>query len=141
MDRFGFAVAGGDLNGDGIDDLAIGIPGYDISVVSGAGGWIQAASAGSVAVIPGEVPVRGVFEFAAFRNRPSCHQNVGSTPGLDTDRAEAGDRYGYSLAAGDFDGDGADDLAIGIPFEVTASSTSVYPDGGAVEVLPGYVYP
>ena len=32
-------------------------------------------------------------------------------------RAEAGDLFGSALAAGDFDGDGFDDLAVGVPDE------------------------
>ena len=43
-----------------------------------------------------------------------------------------GDWFGYSLAAGDFDNDGDDDLAIGIRFDDAAG-----PDAGAVAVMLG----
>ena len=47
---------------------------------------------------------------------------------------KANDRFGRSLASGDFDGDGFADLAIGIPDEQLAGAGS--PEG-AVEVLFG----
>ncbi len=47
--------------------------------------------------------------------------------------AEAGDLFGASLASGDFDGDGFDDLAIGAPGEGIGAKA----DAGAVNVLYG----
>lgn len=46
---------------------------------------------------------------------------------------ESGDRFGWSLAAGNFDGDGYDDLAISAPFEDKGSIVDV----GAVSVVFG----
>lgn len=46
---------------------------------------------------------------------------------------EAGDRFGSALAAGDFDGDSYDDLAIGVPYEDVAG----VPEAGSVVVLFG----
>src|SRR5687767_9170258 len=46
---------------------------------------------------------------------------------------EAGDAFGGSLAAGDFDGDGYDDLAIGVPTEDVGSAV----DAGAMVVVYG----
>src|SRR5690606_17825016 len=37
-DRFGSALAVGDFNGDGYDDLAIGSPGERVNGIDGAGG-------------------------------------------------------------------------------------------------------
>jgi hypothetical protein len=37
--------------------------------------------------------------------------------GIDHEQAEASDQFGLRLAAGDFDGDGDADLAVGAPFE------------------------
>lgn len=49
------------------------------------------------------------------------------------DSSEAFDNFGQSLATGDFDNDGFDDLAIGVPFEDIGSITNA----GAVNVLYG----
>ena len=50
------------------------------------------------------------------------------------DGAEAGDQFGSALAVGDFEGDGFDDLAVGVPGE----DVGPIPDAGAVDVLPGF---
>lgn len=44
---------------------------------------------------------------------------------------ESGDRFGSALAAGDFNGDGKDDLAVGMPGENFGGATET----GIVEVL------
>jgi hypothetical protein len=46
---------------------------------------------------------------------------------------EEGDEFGSSLAAGDFNNDGFDDLAAGAPFEAVGSAGGA----GAVSVIPG----
>lgn len=79
---FGHALAAGDFDGDGFDDLAIGAPGEDVSGHDHAG--------------------------AVFVLR-------GSASGLLEGAAHKGDWFGHALAAGDFDGDGEHDLAIGAP--------------------------
>lgn len=107
-DRFGHAVAAGDFDGDGFDDLAIGIPQED-------------DNAGGVAVLHGSDA--GITS----RGNQLWQQD---SPGLGTVREE-GDRMGYALATGDFDGDGADDLAAGAPGENEHS--------GIAHVLPGVV--
>jgi hypothetical protein len=58
------------------------------------------------------------------------------------DSAEPEDQLGTALAAGDFDGDGNEDLAIGAPFEdLTGLSISLsHPNAGAVNVLYEDVY-
>lgn len=95
-DRFGFAVAVGDFNGDGYADVAASAPHED------QGG---ATDSGNVAVLhggPGALPAgwdEVVTELSAHGPR------------------ESGDRAGYTLAAGDFDGDGFADLAVGVPYE------------------------
>jgi len=113
-DNFGDALAVGDFDGNGRDDLAIGVPAESIGKL-----W----AAGAVNVIYG-TPVG----LKAKGNQLWSQDSLGLE-----DEAETGDRFGSALAAGDFDGNGADDLAIGIPFESFASF--IY--AGMVQVLYG----
>jgi hypothetical protein len=86
-DRFGEALAAGDFDGDGFDDLAIGATGDD-----GTGTVLVVYGSGHSLIFPDH------WHFD--------QDDVGELP-------EAGDRFGEALAAGDFDGDGYADLAIG----------------------------
>ena len=106
-DSFGEALATGDFNNDGFEDLAIGVPGENTDV-------------GAVNVIYGG-PSGGL---AAPGNR-TWNQNSVSIAG----QAGAGDNFGQALAAGHFNNDGFEDLAIGVPGENT--------DVGAVNVIYG----
>ena len=113
-DQFGAAVAVGDFNGDGFDDLAVSAPFADVS------GF---ADAGSVHVIYGS-------EDGLRANKDQrWHQN---SEGVEDDN-EFGDQFGMSLASGDFDGNGRDDLAIGVPFE---DIDDIF-DAGRVHILYG----
>src|SRR6185312_8411943 len=49
------------------------------------------------------------------------HQNIA---GIE-DSAEAGDQFGHSLAAGDFNGDSYDDLAIGVVGEDSSGAVAI----------------
>ncbi len=113
-DRFGWAVAVGDFNNDNRDDLAIGAPGEAIGSIS----------AGSVSIL------YGASGGLTATGNQLFHQD--STGILET--AEQGDRFGASLAAGDFDGNGYDDLAIGVPNEKVGSVQNA----GGVQVLYSY---
>jgi hypothetical protein len=130
-DELGYSVTFGDLNGDSIDDLVVGVPGDDYNrYVSGRN--TPVSNAGSVRVTYGEEPIGE--DFMDFDARP-LFPFTGS-PARASD-AEAGDKYGSSVAVGDFNGDGIDDLASGVPFEDVLRSNGSYLDGGAVEVMPG----
>jgi hypothetical protein len=114
-DYFGRALAAGDFNGDGVSDLAIGIPWEDIGTVR---------NAGAIQILYGS-------ETAGFGANNFVSQE-GFANGEDIRGAvEENDFFGWSLAVGDFDGDEAADLAIGVPGEDIGNIA----DAGAVNIL------
>lgn len=117
-DRFGTALAAGDFDCDGVDDLAIGAPGTE--VVKDGYGYTKA---GAAYVVYG---VRG-----AGLTGPSVMlaQEVSGLDGI----LESQDWLGLSLAAGNFGKGKCDDLAIGVPGEDVVGEA----DGGAVNVVYG----
>ncbi len=113
-ESFGFALAAGDFNGDGNDDLAIGVVGEDTGGIAGAG------AVNLIFGSPDGLDAEG---------NQVWHQD---SPGI-KDSVESGDSFGMSLAAGDFNGDGFIDLAIGVPHEDIDGSDIA----GAVNLLYG----
>jgi hypothetical protein len=126
-DRFGSALATGDFNGDGFDDLAISAPGEDID---------GRADVGYVIVVSGSV--HGL-DFNAVTDWWESKLSLVSIMSPKSIFSEAGDRLGVKMAAGDFNGDGVDDLAIGVPGQDinTFPIWQVIPDVGAVLVIYG----
>ena len=114
-DLFGFELAAGDFADDGADDLAIGVFGEEVESQN---------EAGAVQIVYG-VAGSGL----SFSGNQFWHETLADAGGF----TEAGDHFGEVLAAGDLDGDGADDLAIGAP----AEDVSFHPDAGAVTILKG----
>ena len=117
-DRFGSALAAGDFNGDGYMDHAIGVPGEGIS---------SRHETGAVHVVWGG-PQSGLM--TAFSKL--WHQDSAGVPGIN----EVDDHFGAALAAGDFNGDGYHDLAIGAPNEDIGSIRNA----GLVTILYGSMY-
>ena len=111
-DEFGASVASlGDLDGDGVDDLAVGAPG------DGSGsGWHSGAA------------------WVLFLNpngTVKSHQKIGDGLGGFADTLGRSDSFGASVARlGDLDGDGVADLAVGAPYHDGVNSFE-----GAVWVL------
>jgi hypothetical protein len=113
FDQFGAALAGGDFDADGPKDLAIGVPGAVVGGIDGAGTVIilDGSASGLVAVGQG------------------FHQD---SPGVGSS-LEPFDSFGETLAVGDFNNSGTEDLAVGAPFEGVGAVTGA----GAVNVLYG----
>jgi hypothetical protein len=94
-ERFGAALAIGDFDEDGHGDLAVGVP-NEITPGGGAVNVLYGTSSGLTAV-----------------GDQFWHQDAPGIAGV----SRSFDGFGFALAAGDLDGDGADDLAIGVPRE------------------------
>ncbi|MET8049930.1 FG-GAP repeat protein [Streptosporangium sp. NPDC005286] len=108
-DFFGEALASGDFNADGHADLAIGVPGEGLTENQRAMDYGD----GTVHVVYGSR--------AGLRTAVSETWSQRSLKG----EPRYFDRFGAALAAGDLNGDGDDELAIGVPGE------------NAVQVLAG----
>ncbi len=117
--RFGNVLATGDLDGNGKDDLAIGVPRFDIN----SGGLKE--DAGEVAVVYGAGGIGLDLDRAEIWTQDAI---------LGSANDEAFDKFGTAIAIGDFDGDGIEDLAVGHPGEVPSFTPS-----GAATVMMGAV--
>lgn len=111
-------TSSGDFNGDGAQDIAIGIPGKNL------GRWVDA---GQVSVMYGNVNTG-----LGTRNNQLWDLNRPGVRGNPRDF----DLFGSSLAVGDFNFDGFDDLAIGAPGKEAPGDLE---GAGAVTVLYGSI--
>ena len=112
---FGNELAAGDFDGDGADDLAIGAPGTPVS---------GQQTAGATHVVYGS---RG------RRPRYGVARDVGRGARSRPETSKPTTSWAHALAAADFDSDGRDDLAIGVPFADVAG----FATAGEVLVLRG----
>ena len=80
----------------------------------------------SSVIVPPTVVPAGSFRM--------CRSGTGLSPGQNSiaGTSEVDDKFGFALAAGDFDGDGRADLAIGSPGEALGLSNELT-DSGAVD--------
>ena len=99
-DYFGYSLESGDFNGDQCDDLAVGIPWEDIDGIS---------NSGAVQIFYGTMG--GLM--MSINLSELIHQDSPGVP----DVVEESDWFGYALDSGDYNGDGFDDLAVGVPWE------------------------
>jgi hypothetical protein len=105
----------GDFNGDGVGDLAVGVPLEDLS---------SATDAGGVNVIYG---AQGTG-LTSTGNQFITESDVGNGVSPATN-----DYFGFVVAAADFNGDGYSDLAVGAPFATEAGRQFA----GVVYAFPG----
>jgi hypothetical protein len=120
-DFFGESLFSGDFNSDGKYDLAIGVPEESLDSMG---------AAGAVEVIYGS-------SSGLSATSPKVDQFWKQGANGVEDTAETGDRFGWSLFSGDFNGDGKDDLAIGVPYEVIVTEGVTKYGAGGVEVIYG----
>ncbi|TDD62654.1 hypothetical protein E1263_02755 [Kribbella antibiotica] len=113
-DQFGTSLATGDFNNDGRSDLVVGVPGESIT---------DQGAAGTVNVI------YGAAAGLTSAGNQVINQSTDGVPG----NWEKNDLFGQSVAAGDFNNDGRDDLAVGVPGENDGDTR----DAGAVNVTYG----
>ncbi|HEV2818747.1 MAG TPA: FG-GAP-like repeat-containing protein, partial [Allosphingosinicella sp.] len=109
FDHAGASVsAAGDVNGDGYDDLIVGVPGADLS--SGNDG-------GEAFIVFGKASGFGPIDLATMTARD----------GFEIQGAEPGDLAGTGIgAAGDVNNDGYDDIIVGSPGALGSNEGAAY---------------
>jgi hypothetical protein len=117
----GRSYTSGDFNADGYADLVITVYLEDVDGIHDAGAvHVLYGSSGGLQVLGGAVA-------------PDDQYWTENTPGMSGDGAEIGDNWGRQPAAGDFNADGYDDLAIG----ATQEGVGDKPQAGAFTELFG----
>lgn len=114
-DHFGDSVGIGDIDGDGYDDIAVGVPGDSVSFYANAGRiHILYGSASGVTAVGDQILSRST---SGINENPWYH-----------------DYFGESIAVADFNCDGYADVAAGAPLD-DAHNNRV--DDGSISVIFG----
>jgi hypothetical protein len=118
LDYAGASLVTGDLNGDGMDELIIGVP-----ISSDSPDWSRRLS-GTIYIVNGR---------KSFPSRVDLKENTDTI----IYGVGAHERAGTSMAAGDFNGDGRDDLLIGAPFSSPEVNGARRKKAGAAYIVLG----
>lgn len=122
FDEFGLALTAGDFNGDGFADLGASEGVGSVEEGVGAVNIIYGSRRGLAPPSARRVPRSQLFTQNTKRIR---------------NNEEAGDLFGDTLTAGDFNQDGVADLAVGAPFEDLRGvcDDGLNGDDGAVDII------
>ena len=153
QERLGSLVDGGDVNGDGFDDLLIAAPGSSghVSVWHGSAAGPEASASWSLSTatgeegvaIAGDVNCDGYEDLAIGLPSHDSDEGIGwvyhgSSTGLEAspawtyDPAEYMGQFGHAVdAAGDVNGDGCDDLVVGARLYQPSTNATEYRKGKA----------
>jgi len=112
-DQFGYALAAGDVTGDGYPDIAVGVPGEDIGSIR---------EAGSVVLL------RGGASGLTGSGAQAFNQSTSGVPGV----SEKHDEFGRSVLLTDVNANNRADLVVAAPWE-----DGTYTDSGAAWVFRG----
>ena len=130
--EFGFAVVAGDFDCDGFDDLAIGLPGQRAQIVPPfSPPESDRSPRGAFSLDAGKVLV--LYSMGSEGLTSTDHQVWDQDSAGIENETDEGDRFGWALAAGDFNADTCDDLVIGVPLEAINGDAGA----GAVSVIYG----
>lgn len=116
-DEFGTAIAVGDFNGDGYEDIAVSAPQEDAVYTANSRAINSPEDVGAVYVYMGAASGND-FQWGYDLRPWGEHEDMA---------------FGEALATGDFDGDGYDDLAVGAP----GANSDGLSHAGAVYVYSG----
>ena len=95
-EQFGYSLAAGDFDADGILELAVGAPGHEVPGLGPNTGAVYVFDAQSILSPGGPVEAGAAASLLLEGDGPLS-------------------RFGQTLAAGDIDGDAIDDLVVGAP--------------------------